>query len=272
MVDFDGLAPLYPSRPETVAFVHAHPDDEAIFTGGTLAALSSAGYRTLVIFATSGELGETPDGVAPTSLRDLRRAEAQTACDLLGVDRVVFLDHVDSGVDGDRRNRPLGAFVDVQLDVVARQIADIVAEETVAALVGYDEGGIYEHPDHLHVHRATTLAARLAGIGTLYHATVDREYLHFVESHLVHRADESVPSMRPIGSSTVEISTTVRVGEYLPAKQAAIAAHSSQIDDPFLGVKGAFEDVYGWEWYLREGPAGPIDLLAAGDLHASLVG
>ncbi|NLA35970.1 MAG: PIG-L family deacetylase [Actinobacteria bacterium] len=263
MVNFDGLASANHDQPATVVFVHAHPDDEAIFTGGTIAALSAVGIRPVVVIATSGELGEIPHGVGRESLRDLRRGEAERACSLLGAERLIFLDHVDSGVD-DATARPAGAFVDVAVDVVAQQIAAILIEENASAVVGYDDHGIYEHPDHVHAHRATVLAAELAAVETTYFATVDREYLHFVESHLIHRADASIPSIRPIGSSTVEISTVVAVHQYLSRKQAAIAAHTSQIVDPFLGVQGSFADVYGYEWYLRNGPAGPIDHMISG--------
>ena len=104
------------------------------------------------------------------------------------------------------------------------------------------------------------VAAELAGIPTHYGATVDREYLHFVESHLVDHAGAAMPSIRPVGSSTVEITTTVAIHAHLEAKQQAIAAHRSQIGaDPWLGVADAFGDVYGYEWYVRTGPAGPID-------------
>lgn len=270
MVDFDVPGAQHLDRPPTVVFVHAHPDDEAIFTGGTIAALTAAGIRSVVVIATSGELGEVPAGVERASLRELRRREARDACSLLGAERLVFLDHVDSGVDHDVSRRPLGAFVDVDVDVVARQIAAILVEENASAVVGYDDHGIYEHPDHVHAHRATVLAAELAGVETTYFATVDREYLHFVESHLIHRADESIPSIRPIGLSTVEISTVVAVHEHLARKQAAIAAHTSQILDPFLGVQGSFADVYGYEWYVRSGPVGPIDHVIAGSLPSTL--
>ena len=269
MVNFDALGTPQPDRPPTVVFVHAHPDDEAIFTGGTIAALAAAGIRSVVVIATSGELGEVPHGIERASLRDLRRREASEACNLLGAERLVFLDHVDSGVD-EGFGRPLGAFVEVPVELVAGQIATILIDEGASAVVGYDDHGIYEHPDHVHAHRATVLAAQLAGVETTYFATVDREYLHFVESHLIHRADASIPSMRPIGSSTVEISTVVAVHEHLERKQAAIAAHTSQIVDPFLGVQGSFADVYGYEWYLRHGPAGPIDHVIAGSLPSAL--
>lgn len=245
---------------QTVVFVHAHPDDEAIFTGGTLAALSRAGHRTVVVVATSGELG---DGGDHHHVRAVRRLEAERSCRILGVDRLVFLDHVDSGLAEDRYERPWGAFVDVDLDHVAAQIADLLVEERADAVVTYDDHGVYGHPDHVHAHHATLAAADLAGVATRYLATVDREYLHFVEAHLVDHAGAAVPDIRPIGSSTVEVTTTVAIHDRIDTKRRAIAAHRSQIgDDPWLGVPNTFDDVYGYEWYVRVGPAGVIDTLA----------
>ncbi|MCB1283175.1 MAG: PIG-L family deacetylase [Microthrixaceae bacterium] len=248
---------------DTVVFVHAHPDDEAIFTGGTLAALNDAGVRTVVVLATSGELGERDGAESIESLRHRRRIEAQEACDLLGVARLVFLDHVDSGLHLPASAGDTGSFVEASLDLVGEQIAEVLDQERASAVVGYDDHGIYEHPDHIHAHRATMLAAELAGVSCRYLSTVDREYLHFVESHLIHRADESIPSMRPIGSSTVEITTTIPIHRFLAEKQAAIAAHRSQISDPSLGLQGSFGEVYGYEWYVRMGPRSVLDHLVA---------
>ena len=253
------------SRPPTVVVVHAHPDDEAIFTGGTLAALSRAGYRTVVLIATSGELGtRVGDDRSTGDVAARRRRETERSCELLGVDRLVFLGHVDSGIDLRATHRPWGAFADVELTTAAREIADIAAEEGAVAIVAYDDHGVYDHPDHVQVYEATMLAADLAGIATRYLATVDREYLHFVESHLVDHAGDSVPSIRPVGSATVEITTTVAIHDLLDVKRQAIAAHESQIgSDPWLGVPDDFADVYGYEWYVRIGPAGPLDELSS---------
>jgi len=260
MVDFAEFTTV--PRPPTVVFVHAHPDDEAIFTGGTLALLARSGVRTVVLMATSGELGE--GGGTTTALAALRRDEARRSCEILGVDRLVFLDHVDSGLDDRATHRPWGAFVDVDLATAASQIADIAREERAVAIVAYDDHGVYDHPDHVHVHDAAMLAADLAGIDTRYLATVDREYLHFVASHLVDHAGAAAPSIRPIGTSTVEVTTTVAIHGVIDEKQRAIAEHASQVGgDPWLGVPDSFAEVYGYEWYVRVGPAGILDELTS---------
>jgi LmbE family N-acetylglucosaminyl deacetylase len=117
------------------------------------------------------------------------------------------------------------------------------------------------------VHRASTLAAGVAGTPTVYEATVDREYLHFVETHLVEQAilAGDLGMVRShLGMPSVMITTAVDVSAKLDRKRAAMAAHASQIPETTsafqLGLE-QFSAVYGWEWFVRHGPPGPIDEL-----------
>ncbi|MGH9137234.1 MAG: PIG-L family deacetylase [Acidimicrobiales bacterium] len=248
----------------TVVFVHAHPDDEAIFTGGTMAALARGGERVVLVLATGGEAGGE---VA-------RRAEeTDRAVELLGVHRVVRLGHHDSGMDGDAANDHPDAFWRRDVDDTAAIVADVCREEKADALVTYDDHGIYGHLDHVQCHLVGIRAAELAGVGCIYEATVDREALHFVETHLVEEAalsagpvvhDLGLAASR-IGLPTVEITTVVDVRDVLDIKRAAMAAHASQIPETgsamALGT-AAFAGVYGFEWYRRRSPRdGPLDRL-----------
>lgn len=246
----------------TFVFLHAHPDDEAIFTGGTIALLATGGHRVVVVFATSGELGL---GAGP-DLAEIRRTEASEACSLLGVDRMVFLDHHDSGLDAHGHDRPSGAFAAVSVAEAAEQLADIVVQEGATALITYDPNGVYGHPDHVHAHIVGAEAAAIAGLATWYEVTVDREYLHFVDTHVAAKAGVSVvgpPSARGIGAATVEISTVIDVRSVLTSKLDAIAAHRSQVpDDPTFGSGNGFADVYGYEWFIRHGGPTELDTLA----------
>src|SRR5271169_3546017 len=90
----------------TAVFFHAHPDDETISTGGTMAKMAAQGHRVVVVTATGGELGEVPDGLlAPgETLAERRAREVAEACDALGVARHVFLGYHDSGMDGEPSN------------------------------------------------------------------------------------------------------------------------------------------------------------------------
>jgi LmbE family N-acetylglucosaminyl deacetylase len=252
----------HPPRP-TVVFFHAHPDDEAIFTGGTIARLATGGVRVVVVIATSGEQGVHHGGEHP--LADHRAGETAEACRLLGVERLELLGFSDSGIAGPGAPMPDDAFALADVEHAAQLLSAIIVEERADALVYYDEGGIYGHADHLAVHRVGRRAGELAGVTSVYEATVDREYLHFVETHLVGLASLSMHEPVPAGVPTVLVSTTIDVTSVIDVKRAAIAAHASQIppDSHVLQFDAAtFSGVYGYEWYVRTGPPGVLDMLA----------
>jgi LmbE family N-acetylglucosaminyl deacetylase len=254
----------------TIVFVHAHPDDEAIFTGGTMVRLASAGHRVVLVVATGGELGASPDGSAPpAALAAHRVTETDAAARLLGVSRVTWLGYHDSGMAGDPANDAAGSFWSADVDTAGAQLARLLREEDADAVVVYDEFGIYGHPDHVQVNRVGRVAADRAGVATVYDATVDREYLHFVETYLVEEAilagDLGLVRSH-IGMPSVAVDAAVDVRGVLDAKRAAMAAHASQIPETTSALQlptHHFADVYGWEWYVRSGPPGPIDALSA---------
>jgi LmbE family N-acetylglucosaminyl deacetylase len=268
------------SEAGVVVFFHAHPDDEAIFTGGTIARLAQAGWTVVLVVATGGELGLPPAtpadpsvGPAPggSGIAEQRMAETRRAADLLGVARVDFLGYHDSGMAGDPANAAAGSFWTSDTEAVAVRLADLLADTCAGALVVYDEAGIYGHPDHVQVHRAGVRAAELAGLAIVYECTVDREYLHFVETHLVAEAGAGGVghgslglAASPVGVPTVLVSTTVDVRHVLHLKRAAMAAHASQIPETASAMRlptEAFGAVYGYEWFVRRGPSGPIETL-----------
>ena len=246
----------------TVVSFHAHPDDEAIFTGGTLARLAAAGHRVVIVVATRGELG-TPRFPLPSgeSIAARRERETQDAAAILGAARLAFLDYHDSGLTGDGL-AGLPLFARADREAAAAQLAAVCREEGADVLTSYDRGGIYPHPDHLTVHVVAARAAALAEVPTLYEATVDHEYLHFVDVHLVEGASRSLASRGKVGLPTAEITTAVDVRAALEIKWRALAAHASQIPDadPDLPPE-RFADVYGWEWFVRHGARGVIEAL-----------
>ena len=171
-------------RARRVLFVHAHPDDETITTGGTLAALAEAGAEPLVVTLTRGEQGEVvagplehlqgTDGLAPH-----RQAELSAALAMLGVERHVFLGvpparaeglsptiYEDSGMqwlpDG-RAGTADAASADALTSVPAvESLTDLLSAAhaaQVGAIVSYDDGGGYGHPDHVHAHRIARAVA-----------------------------------------------------------------------------------------------------------------
>ncbi|MGH9098480.1 MAG: PIG-L family deacetylase, partial [Acidimicrobiales bacterium] len=163
----------------TVVFVHAHPDDEAIATGGTMAGLAADGHRVVLVTATAGELGEIPDGMLNDgeSLADRRAVELAEAGRLLGVARQVYLGYHDSGMAGEESNQRPDAFAVADVDEAAGRLAKVLDEEHADVLVIYDEHGGYGHPDHVKVHTVGVRAADLAGTPRVFMATMDRGFL-----------------------------------------------------------------------------------------------
>ena len=252
-----------------MVFFHAHPDDEAIFTGGTMARLADEGWAVVLVVATGGELGTRyAAGRDAAGLRAKRQAETRRAAEALGVTRLEFLGYHDSGVPGADANLLPGSFNSADPDEAAARLAAICGEEAAAALVAYDDHGIYGHPDHLKVHEVGLRAAERAGVQVVYEATVDREYLHFVETHLVVEVLGDAPELglavTSLGVPTVEVTTTVDVRPVLERKRVAMAAHASQIPEGGYALRlapAAFSAVYGFEWYVRRGPSGPLEKL-----------
>ena len=185
----------------TIVFFHAHPDDEAIATAGTMAALSDAGHRVVLVTATRGELGEIPEGLLAEgeSLADRRRAELTEACRVLGVARQTYLDYLDSGMAGEATNDRPGSFAAADVDEAAAALAGILTEETADVLVTYDEHGGYGHPDHVQVHRVGMRAAALAEhSGGLHGDDESRLHARVSPSRSSHRSG-SRPRAAPTG-------------------------------------------------------------------------
>jgi LmbE family N-acetylglucosaminyl deacetylase len=241
-------------------FLHAHPDDEAIFTGITMRRLSALGARVVLVTATAGEEGG-PAGV--------RVAELEAACTALGVARLELLGRRDSGMAGTPANHHPWALARADIASLVGQLAALCAAESVEALVHYDADGIYGHPDHVSVHHIGSAAASLAGI-TGYEATVDREYLHFTGRHLVEGPAPRRDGRHVAGQVSAEITTAIfGTAEELAAKRLAMAAHASQIDAAHL-LDPAFDEVYRLEWYVRRGGSGVLEELGNAHLTSLL--
>ena len=246
--------------PGTVVSFHAHPDDEAILVGGTLALAADAGHRTVLVFATRGDLGEVAEGVlAPDeALADRRELEARAAADVLGVARVEFLPYRDSGMAGEPTNERPGAFTGADVDEAARLLAEILRQEEAAVVTAYDDHGGYGHPDHIQVHRVGVRAAELAGTPRVYAATVSREYYRDLAGLLQDRVPDGVDAPDPeemdLGVPDAVITKRIDVTSALDRKRAAMAAHPSQIpgDSFFLSIDDeAFRHAFGYEWFIR---------------------
>jgi LmbE family N-acetylglucosaminyl deacetylase len=252
----------------TVLVLHAHPDDEAIFSGLTLRRLADAGARTVLVLGTAGELGGSRVPLRPgETVPERRLTELEHAAGLLGVSRLVLLGGRDSGLPGGPAAAHPRALAAADPLVLARRVAALAEAEGAATLVHDDDGGIYGHPDHRAVHRVGALAAAMTG-ATAYRTTVDREHLHTAarDAHLVHGAARSAGT--GYGRVTAEIALAVTgTRAQLAVKRAAVVAHASQLGPDDVPEDG-FAAAYGYEWYRRSGAPGVLDALGNAHLLA----
>lgn len=246
----------------TLVCFHAHPDDEAVATAGTMAAAVAAGHRVVLVVATRGEAGEVPKGFLrpDEGLVDRRVAETHAAAVVLGVSRVEFLGYVDSGMAGTPTNMASESFWQADVDEAARRLAAILKEERGDVLTVYDDHGTYGHPDHIQVHRVGVRAATLAGTPLVYESTVNRDALRQVSVGAEPGTLPDVDAM-DLGVGEELLTTAVDVRPWLGVKRAAMRAHASQISEQsfFLALPDdVFEAVFGTEWYIRRGASAPV--------------
>lgn len=253
----------------TAVFFHAHPDDEAIITGGTMVLASRAGHRVVAVCATDGSRGarhgldgdsdtdldasgdpdvdDLPDGGGDPGGGDLaavREAELRAAAEILGVHRVEMLGYADSGMAGDAANDDPACFWQADVAEAAERLAEILREESADILTCYDHNGGYGHPDHIQVHRVGVKAAELAGVGVVYESTLDRQHFQAAMRRLSQIAAEAGLDMgsdeeqaetaaelesESFGSDAADITHRIDVTDALDEKRRAMLAHSSQI-------------------------------------------
>jgi len=144
--------------------VFAHPDDETLGPGGTLALCAQQGIETYLVCATRGEAGEAPPDLRGyASVAEMREAELRCAGRALGLKEVRFLGYRDSGMAGSPDNSHPDSTARAPLEEIARKVAWHIREIRPQVIITSDPSGGYGHPDHIAVHRATVEAFRLAG-------------------------------------------------------------------------------------------------------------
>ncbi len=246
----------------TLVFVHAHPDDEASLTSGTMARAAAEGHRVVLVVCTDGDLGEVPDDLAPgETLVVRRRAEAAASAAAIGVQRTVWLGYRDSGMAGWPQNDDPGTFWQADVAEAADRLAAVLREEDAEVVVVYDFHGGYGHPDHVQVHRVGHRAADLAGTDRRFEATWNRGMtarLIAADPEMRADFDPDVPMADGylFGTAADEIDLAVDVSGYAAQKRAAILAHASQATDTgmFLSMpEEVFAEYFRYEWYLVPG-------------------
>jgi len=227
----------------TIVSFHAHPDDEAIAAGGTLARAAASGHRVVLVFATRGELGKPVSGVLePGELLVIRRsAECYAAAAVLGAKRVEFLGYVDSGMMGDPTNDAPYCFWQASVEHAARRLAVILDEEEPDVLTVYDDNGGYGHPDHIQVHRVGCRAAELSAVPVVAQNTMNRDWMARGLKGMAEAGSLpegwSVPDGPPpnFGKPEAQITHRVEAVDFTEQKRASMRAHASQMGpDHFL--------------------------------------
>lgn len=244
----------------TLVTFHAHPDDESIATGGTIAKAKRDGHRIVLVVATNGEEGEPVPGVlaAGEALGERRVREVQFAAEVLGVDRVVFLGYRDSGMMGEPANDNPASFWQADLHDAATKLAAILRDEGADLLVTYDEHGVYGHPDHIQVHRVGRRAAEYAGVTRVLEASFSREFMHDVFEQLEQLDPDAAkevlepPDVDTFGLPEADLTHRVDVAEFAALKREALLRHESQISPDHPMVSMPLDDFARWsgfEWF-----------------------
>lgn len=276
--------------------VHAHPDDEAIATGGVLARAADEGLRAAVVTCTGGELGEiVGEGMDPDELRprlgEVRRAELGRALEVLGAGEPRFLGYRDSGMLGEPSNDDPLCFWQAGFDEAVGRLVAQIRGFRPDVLVAYDAFGGYGHPDHVQSHRVALVAAEACAVGSLYPeagepwevaklylSTIPRSFIAWANAelpklgHVSPFGEETDPGKLRFGTPDAAVTTVVDVRPQLERKWDALRAHTSQLgpDSFFLNMPPELvESAFGQEWFVRQRSRVPVPE-AEDDLFAGL--
>ena len=273
------------SASKRLLLVHAHPDDETINNGVTMAKYAKDGAQVTLVTCTRGEEGEVL--VAELSnlasdkddkLGQHREIELKDAMAHLGISDFRFLGAPnkkwrDSGMMGTPQNDRKDVFWQSDLEEAANELVKIILEIKPQVLITYDEFGGYGHPDHIKAHRVAMRAAEIAEINgwkieKIYWNTMPRSVIQVgIEKMKEIGSDffgaESVDDL-PFAKPDELVTAVVHASEFVPQKLAAMKAHATQIavDGPFFALSNNLGlSVWGDEYYtiVKGEKAAPFD-------------
>jgi len=246
----------------TLLLVHAHPDDEAISTGGVMMKAADDGHRVVLVTATRGEAGEIhnmDESASRPRLGEIRTQELANASGILGVSRGELLGYRDSGMVGTPENDDPRSFHQAPLEEAAHKLAAIIREEKPDVVVTYAEDGVYGHPDHIKAHFVTNAALdqllRASDSWTpkkLYYTAIPRSMMQAFMDQMPEEARQQNSSIRIVGTPDELVTTRVDVSPYTVRKRQAFAAHVSQNDPNSWFATMAdqiYELAFGTEYY-----------------------
>jgi LmbE family N-acetylglucosaminyl deacetylase len=216
---------------KTVLAVFAHPDDESLACGGTLARLSDEGARVVLVCASHGELGALTGGAVDGAIGAIRAQELEQAADTLGIGHVLIFNHPD----GELQWAEVAAFHAELMLTVKRFAPD--------AVITFGRDGLYWHRDHIGVYERTTTAVILAGqvAPPLYYVTMPRDVMPTIVGFASEKGWTAPGggfwSLAPdaFGDAADEPTIVLDVTPWAERKLNAIRCHGSQTGprDPF---------------------------------------
>jgi N-acetyl-1-D-myo-inositol-2-amino-2-deoxy-alpha-D-glucopyranoside deacetylase len=250
--------------------VHAHPDDETINNGSTMALYAALGAEVTLVTCTRGEEGEVlvPElahlaAQATDSLGDHRVEELAVAMKALGISDHRFLGegvikYRDSGMMGTEPNNRPDVFWNADFDEATDHLVRVIDEVKPHVLITYDEFGGYGHPDHIQAHRVAMSAAEKSAWN------IQKIYWNVMPKSVI---QEGIDSMKKIGSDFFGaesaddlpfakddsfVHAMVDGNAYVEQKMDAMRAHATQIevDGPFFALSNNLGlQVWGHEYY-----------------------
>jgi N-acetyl-1-D-myo-inositol-2-amino-2-deoxy-alpha-D-glucopyranoside deacetylase len=266
--------------PRRLLLVHAHPDDETIGNGATMAKYAATAAHVTLVTCTLGEEGEVlVPGLAhlaadrDDALGEHRVGELAAAMEALGVRDHRFLGgaghYRDSGMMGLPTNDRPDCFWQADLDQAAMLLVEVIREMRPQVVVTYDENGGYGHPDHIQAHRVAMRGVELAAeasvgegapwaVAKVYWNAVPDSWLRDGLRRLREAGDTTTfDGMDPEGDLPMAtpdelVTTAIVATDHVDAKLAAMRAHATQIavDGPFFALSNNLgNEVWGTEHY-----------------------